>query len=182
VTYEIEVKLIGDHGDVRPRLVEAGYRRSETVEQRDRYFGHPSRPFAATDEALRLRTTREVSSTERTLDLTYKGPRLSNASKARIELDCRVEGEASMSAILEELDFEEVGTIEKTRDVFRRDDTAVALDTVVGLGEFVEIERTRPSESVEHAEEQLYYEMDELGLPRDAVVERTYLELLFDDS
>ena len=47
----------------------------------DRYFAHPSRDFARTDEALRLRRIGEFNF------ITYKGPKLDATTKTRREIE-----------------------------------------------------------------------------------------------
>ena len=56
----------------------------------DRYFNHPARDFAETDEALRIRRIGPVNR------ITYKGPRVDTVTKTRQELELPlVEGEKS---------------------------------------------------------------------------------------
>ncbi len=54
--YEIEVKFrVADHADLERRLASRGVVPEGTVEHRDAYLAHPSRDFASTGEAFRIR-------------------------------------------------------------------------------------------------------------------------------
>jgi adenylate cyclase class 2 len=80
--YEVEQKYpLSDVAAVEAALARLGATWHGTVEQVDRYFNHPCRDFAATDEALRLRRTGEA------LAITWKGPRLDATAKTRRELE-----------------------------------------------------------------------------------------------
>ena len=80
--YEVEQKYpLADVAAVEAALARLGATWHATVEQVDRYFNHPCRDFAATDEALRLRRTGEA------LAITWKGPRLDATAKTRRELE-----------------------------------------------------------------------------------------------
>ena len=80
--YEVEQKYpLADVAAVEAALARLGATWHATVEQVDRYFNHPCRDFAATDEALRLRRT------DQALAITWKGPRLDATAKTRRELE-----------------------------------------------------------------------------------------------
>jgi len=110
---EIEIKCYcDDHDRVKSLLAAAGAQFVETRTERDLYFNHPSRNFAETDEALRLR---EVNSKCR---ITYKGPKLSKTTKARIEHETDTGDYNTMKSILLSLGFVESGIIEKERYMY----------------------------------------------------------------
>ena len=76
--YEVELKFpVADLGAIEARLVELGTRFDEAVTQVDRYFAHPARDFARTDEALRIRQVGNACY------VTYKGPKVDAATKTR---------------------------------------------------------------------------------------------------
>lgn len=80
--YEVEQKYpLADVPAVEAALARLGATWHRTAAQVDRYFNHPSRDFAVTDEALRLRRTDD------TLAITWKGPRLDATAKTRRELE-----------------------------------------------------------------------------------------------
>lgn len=104
-------------------------------EHADAYFQHPSRDFAATDEAVR------VSRRGARAELTYKGPRLDVATKSRREVTLAIDDADAASEMLALLGFREVMTVRKTRALHHVAGFEVALDDVPGLGAFVEVER-----------------------------------------
>ena len=54
--YEVELKFpVADASAMEQKLIGLAARFREPAEQTDRYFLHPCRDFARTDEALRLR-------------------------------------------------------------------------------------------------------------------------------
>ena len=80
--YEVEQKFpLADAAEAERKLVALGGPFSDPVEQVDRYFGHPARDFAKTDEALRIRRIGQENR------ITYKGPKLDAATKTRRELE-----------------------------------------------------------------------------------------------
>ena len=108
--------------------------------QVDIYYQHPSRDFAKTDEALRLRSVNGVA------ELTYKGPKISRQSKSREELTVKVNDLTTADLILKRLGFVEVARIEKTRYNFRHNNFTISVDSVKDVGDFVEVEGLNVSE------------------------------------
>ncbi|MFB6169611.1 MAG: class IV adenylate cyclase [Haloarculaceae archaeon] len=179
--YEVEVKVRTPHGPVRERLADLGASREGTVRQADTYLNHPVRDFAETDEALRVRRE-ERDGTERA-ELTYKGPLVEAESKTHEELETEVQAGDTAAAIFERLGFDPAATVEKTRERYRVGEFTVTLDTVEGLGEFVEVETDVPAESdVEAARERAYDVLADLGLDPAAQIRTSYLGLLLGDS
>ena len=174
--YEVEVKVRADHGRVRRRLEELDAEPLGTVRQVDTYYGHPVRDFAETDEALRLR--RESREGDRESRVTYKGPLVEAESKTREEHETGVADAGTMATILEELGFEAVESVEKTRERFRLEGYTVTLDAVTGLGEFVEVETE--AERVEPAREGAVDLLRRLGLDPDEQIRTSYLGLLLE--
>lgn len=181
--YEVEMKFpVADATDLDRRLVGLAPRFGPPVEQVDRYFAHPGRDFAKTDEALRLRWMgREVA-------ITWKGPRIDSATKTRreIELPLAAVGPAGSRTIgawtelLEALGFRQVMEVAKCRRPVRvpwhGSDVDVSLDAVHGLGEFIELELQARREEVPQARavlESLAAALGCVGQER-----RSYLELL----
>lgn len=167
---EIEIKCYcDDDGKVKNILKEIGAQFIENRNESDVYFNHPARNFGDTDEALRLRT---VNSKCR---ITYKGPKVSKTTKARIEHETEAGDFESMKNILLSLGFSESGSIEKMRDVFTYNETEISIDYVTGLGTFVEIEKI--GELKDEIENELFEIAARLGLTK--FERRSYLELKY---
>jgi adenylate cyclase class 2 len=177
--FEIEQKhAVNDLPALVARLSERGIEIAPAVIQVDRFFAHPARNFAETDEALRIRTVGGESF------VTYKGPRLDPHSKTRREIELPLDandGEGRQFAeLLAALGFVPAATVRKARRTFsiRHGGTEVsgALDDVDGVGQYVELELMADAAGVDAAKRVIAAVAAELQLgPPER---RSYLELL----
>jgi len=176
--YEVELKVqVSDVELLRiKRYLEGmGALREGSVVQVDDYFDTPDRVLYSRDSALRVRKQDEV------VEVTYKGKRVSNKSKTRSELVARVNNARSMEEVLETCGLVKVATVIKRREVYRVRDIKVSLDTVEGLGSFVELEASARDEAgVKLKEEILYLLLEELGLRHRRPILSSYLELILE--
>ncbi|HZZ72701.1 MAG TPA: class IV adenylate cyclase [Pirellulales bacterium] len=153
---------------------------SAPVQQTDRYFAHPARDFARTDEALRLR---QVGDQNR---LTYKGPKIDRSTKTRRELELPLAAGADSASQWEEmltaLGFHAVGVVTKHRRTARFSfagwPVELAWDEVEGLGTFVELELVADESNLAAAQACLSDLVARLQLSGEE--RRSYLELLLD--
>ncbi|MEM8864990.1 MAG: class IV adenylate cyclase [Planctomycetota bacterium] len=176
---EVEQKYrVDDLAAIATRLVELGAKPQPAVRQVDAYFAHPSRDFAQTDEALRLRRVGDRNV------ITYKGPKLDLTTKTRreIELPLADGGPSyqSWAEMLSALGFSLVREVTKTRTTCllatSRHEIEVALDLVDGVGSFVELEMAADESSVDAAREMIAEVATQLEL--QTAERRSYLELL----
>jgi adenylate cyclase class 2 len=178
--YEVEVKVRADHDAVRDRLAEREATERFAVTQVDTYYDAPHRDFADTDEALRVRTERRDG--EETTKLTYKGPLLEAESKSREEHETAVADPGAIRNIIDGLGFTPAAEVRKERTFFELDGYTVTLDTVEGLGEFVEVETEIDDADIELAREGAVELLDSLGLDPDEQIRTSYLGLLLADE
>jgi adenylate cyclase, class 2 len=178
---EVEQKFRSlDSAELQRRLARLIAGPRETIVQIDRYFAHPNRDFAQTDEALRLR--REGSHNY----ITYKGPKLDRTTKTRREIELRLPdddaGANDSSELLTALGFSPVLEVRKQRTHFmvawQDRSVEVALDEVEGLGSFVELEIIAEPSDMDAARAVLAGLAAELGLANSE--RRSYLELLIE--
>jgi len=143
MSYEVEVKYRAvDHDRLVRRLAELGAEAMGGVDQEDTYLNHPSRDFAVTNEAFRIR---RIGDDNR---ITYKGPKHAGPTKTREEIEIPFAAGpdefANLARLLENLGFRRVATIRKRRESrrlrFEGHDLEIALDRAEGLGDFAEIE------------------------------------------
>jgi len=175
--YEVEVKVEADIERVRQRLDALGANHVDSVEQVDTYYDVPHRDFAATDEAFRVRE--ESASGETETRITYKGPLVEDESKTREEFETRVADGETMRSIAESLGFDPAATVRKQRERYALNGFTVTLDTVDGVGEFVEVETGVEAESdVEAAREAAFDLLRDLDLDPDEQTQTSYLGLL----
>ena len=83
---EVEVKAkIDNFEDMREKLNNLGAVKTKEEFQEDIYFNSPIVDFAKTDEALRIRTTKQNN--EKHIFITYKGAKIDSKSKTREEIE-----------------------------------------------------------------------------------------------
>ncbi len=179
--YEVEQKFpVDDLAAIEARLVALGVRFEAAIEQLDRYFAHPCRDFAQTDEALRIRQVGQQSY------VTYKGPKIDAATKTRREIELPLSGSAEplaqWTSLWDALGFKPVMLVRKRRlpghITWEDADIEVALDQVDGVGSFVEFELVASADGVELAKSRILSLAAALGL--SCAERRSYLELLLE--
>lgn len=154
----------------------------------DRYFAHPARDFAVTDEALRLRSVGDD------VAITWKGPRLAGVMKTRREIELPLGAVAGSGPggqpatldrwtnLLEALGFRRVLEVAKQRRpgrlVWEGANVELALDAVTGLGDFLELELIATPDEVSAAQTRLESIARAIGC--GAPEPRSYLELLLE--
>lgn len=180
--YEVELKLRTDHRSVRERLRESDATPIGRVEQTDTYYDAPDREFAETDEALRIRVERDPDGGEATTRVTYKGPLVDEQTKTRLEAETAVAEREAMERILEGLGYEPAATVTKHRERFALGEYTVTLDTVEGLGEFVEIDREVSEADVAEARRGAKDTLRTLGVDPADGIQTSYLGLLLADD
>ncbi len=85
----------------------------------DVYFNGNDRNFMKTDEALRLRSVRDLDAGTCETFITYKGPKLDQASSTRMEFETAVGDLSVMKDLLAALGYKEVFTVDKTRQEWK---------------------------------------------------------------
>ncbi len=179
--YEVELKFPLDDADqISAQLDGLQAERGSPIVQVDRYFNHPSRDFAQTDEALRIRTMKDRSL------LTYKGPLVDAETKTRLEIELPLGVDAAdaprLAELLMNLGFHEVRTVHKTRTPFRlhweERQLELALDDVTDLGLFFEIETLAEESDLNAARETILRFAARLGLENSQ--RKSYLQLLLE--
>jgi adenylate cyclase class 2 len=183
---EVEVKARVESREKLAKKIESlGGRFKREVTQEDVYLMHPCRDLRERDEALRLRREGEECI------LTFKGRRVGNEAKMREEFEVRVDDFEAIQNIFGQLGFEKLFIINKNRKEFSLDGATISLDSVEGLGEFVEIEVMVPSmekavvEDVNHMQElkkKLFAIAERLEVPTERLTTESYLEMLASKS
>ena len=176
---EVEQKFpLTDVAAVERRLAELGAQAGGTLEQVDRYFNHPARDFAQTDEALRLRSSGNQHF------ITYKGPKLDAATKTRREIELPLPASDAALAgfvdLLTALGFRPVAEVRKKRRRFEipweGKTIEAVIDDVAEVGQFLELELSADETNVEAAKAAIASLAARLGLAKTE--RRSYLELL----
>ncbi len=174
VEVEVKFRLTGVMSKWISELVDGGFTEKGSFDQTDLYYNHPSRDFCDTDEALRVRTLKSGETT-----LSYKGPKVSSRSKARLELNLEVSSSEVIDNILVHLGFIPSGVVKKTRRLFISGDNIQAcLDNVDDLGLFLELESMGNEANLARTEELLMRTAQGLGLDPDSQLRISYLEMI----
>jgi len=169
---EVEVKLpLRDVKELKRRLNEFGATFIAEEDERDIYFNAPHRDFAKTDEALRIRFSKDTT-------LTYKGPKLDKVSKTRKEITVPVADAERAMAMLKALGFEEVATVVKRRQAYRLDNLTISIDDVQGLGTYMEIEAIVSHKKYQSTLNRIFETLYKLGLSKEDTIRESYLELI----
>jgi adenylate cyclase class 2 len=176
-TYEVEVKIaIDSYEEMEKRILNVGAEKSDREVQIDSYFDHPCRKFQDTDEALRVRS----SSPSGLIELTYKGPRIDNNTKTRIEASVILDDANEIVSILENLSFRLVATVTKTRQFFSLPSMTISIDKVEDVGLFMELESIAKTKDVAQARDNIFEMMRKLGLDPKESIRESYLELYWE--
>jgi adenylate cyclase class 2 len=179
--YEVEQKFpVAEMAALEAKLAALGVTLSGPQSEVDHYYAHPARDFAATDEALRIRRT------DRGSYLTYKGPKIDATTKTRREIEISLWTEeskvAALEGLLEALGFAPVAEVCKHRRKaiisWQARPVHAALDDVLDVGTYVELELVAEDEEVESAKACIASLAEHLGLTGSE--RRSYLELLLE--
>ena len=161
---ETEVKLaVGDIGAVRRTLRRLGARRIRAGAESNVLFDTPDGRLNRAKSALRLRDAGAGF-------LTFKGCPLPGAYKRREEIEIGVSDVRRTAQLLRRIGLKPSFSYRKRREEWALGVCHVCLDTVPGLGRFVEVEG--PSgRSIERA-------LGRLGLEAADRIPHTYVDLL----
>lgn len=174
---EVEVKAkIDNFEDMEKKLNELGALKTKKEFQEDLYFNSPVVDFAKTDEALRIRTTKENDNTN--IFITYKGPKIDKNSKTRKEIEMGIEDSEKCAGIFEAIGFKKVRAVRKNRQYFTYQNFEISLDDVEGLDPYMEIEiALEDGSDYNDAQNSIFKLFEKLGIT-DGFERTSYLELL----
>jgi len=160
---EIELKFpLQNPNDLKEKLNYIALPEKENDFQKDTYYLPPHRNFLKSkpiSEWLRIRESRKGFS------INYKKWHNKDGSKAVScdEFETKLEDIAALMKIFESLDIKELIVVEKTRYSWSYKGTLIALDSVNGLGDCIEIEAKGNFKSIEDAKKHLYSVLGEIG-------------------
>ncbi len=174
---EVEVKAkIDSFKEMEEKLSKIGAVKTKKEFQQDIYFNSPVVDFAQTDEALRIRTTKEDEVEH--IFITYKGPKIDKASKTRKEIEMGIEDAAKCGEIFKEIGFNEVRAVRKNRQYYSYKNFEISLDDVEGLEPYMEIEISlEDGNDYSEAQKKIFDLFEQLGIT-DGFERTSYLELL----
>jgi adenylate cyclase class 2 len=166
---EIEAKIKVESLEVvRQRLSELSADFVEERIEQDWYFDDNNAAFRTSDKALRLRCL-SIGDNQAVI-LTYKGPKMADDYKKRVEIELEVSCFESAEKILSQLGYNEAIDVKKCRQLWKYQQCEVALDDVEGLGFYVEIEGPK-SEIIHEVQKKL-------GLAEKDHIPESYADLI----
>ncbi len=179
--FEVELKYpVARHDDIRQQLLVMDSTQTGISEHSDEYFNQTLLDFAGNDIALRIRS-QEDSHT-----LTYKGPNLDTRAKIReeIEIKLNTQDKEKFRNMLFGMGFHSVLLVRKQRESiavrWKDEDIEICLDTIEGIGTFVELELVVESkQQVDSAKAILESLAKELSINSEPTTV-SYLEMLLD--
>ncbi len=179
--FEVELKYpVNSHDDIRQQLLTMESTQTCVSKHCDEYFNQTLLDFAGNDIALRIRSTEDSHT------LTFKGPNLDTRAKIReeIEIKLNTQDKEKFRNMLLGMGFHSVLCVEKQRDSiavrWEDEDVEICLDTIEGIGTFVELELVVQSkEQVPSAKAILESLATALSI-RSEPTTVSYLEMLLD--
>ena len=166
---EVEVKARAPE-DMACRIAALGATLLAIENHHDLYFNPHQRDFKESDEALRIRIKEEGAR------LTYKGPKLDQTTKSRLERTVKIDDPQQMEQILLTLGFVLSAQVRKRRSKYSYEGAVLAIDEVEGLGRFVEVEAEGEGEGdYEEQKRKVLSILNRLGLNES--IRSSYLQL-----
>ena len=181
---EVEIKFpLTDPEEIKSRLLESGFQELRYIEERDTYCDNKEGHIRANDEALRVRETKDHCTGEVRAQINFKGKKLDARTMTRKELETGVEDGAVCREILREIGYEPVAPeVVKNRLMLKKESVmavTACLDSVCGLGDFLELEILVEGESEkDDALAQIETILNELGCQVSDTVRTSYLSML----
>ena len=168
---EIEAKIKVESLDsVRAKLNGAGAKFMGDFMETNAIFDTEDRSLLAADQGLRVRFAKNIADGSELCTITYKGPRKHSALKSREETELTVSSFEDAVNLLNQLNFHQVLSFQKKRQVWELNNCEIALDELPHLGTFVEIEGTN--------EKTIHRAQEALGLGQRPIVKTSYVGLM----
>lgn len=178
---EVEIKLpIKDIGKIETNLTGMGFVRTNRIREKDFYFDNADKQIRLNGEALRVRQETDLYIGHSKTVITYKGKKLDHVSMTRKELETGVQDAQICIQILQAIGFDMVSpAVIKTRQMFCLDDITACLDSVEGLGDFLELEIIIPEDGRQDwALDRIETILGQLGYSLKDTTRTSYLSML----
>ncbi|MDO4491787.1 MAG: class IV adenylate cyclase [Lachnospiraceae bacterium] len=183
---EAEVKLkIHSAEETEKKLLEMGFHYQASIYQKDSYFDTVDGKIRLGGEALRIRTIKDLSSAGTTqVFITFKGQKLDTVSMTRQELETEVKDGQVLEEILGALGYHAVPpSVMKIRKEYALSDAEfgeihAVIDTVEGLGGFLELEILTEEQSREEALNRISILLEQLDYSLADTTTNSYLSML----
>jgi adenylate cyclase class 2 len=167
---ELEAKVAVDNpATIEDRLSAMGATAIGKYTEIDTFFDFPDRRLKKADSALRLRDRQDVENSQNSWRLTFKGPCQPGPFKHRREIEFAVGSLDKTAALLEAIGLMPVVHYAKERHSWKWRDCIIEVDTLAGIGHFLEVEGPN--------EERIRQVLCELNLADKPMIRESYLAL-----
>ncbi len=177
---EVEVKVsVKCIKAIEEKLQKASFIKAKCVKESDVYFDNSRNEIKNNDQALRIRSCKDLDEDVETCFMTFKGPKMDTISMTRKELEMQVECAEVGKEILVSLGYIQTYPVIKHRQYYHKNLMTACLDRVENLGDFLEFEIVvnREDEKPE-ALNQLMDMLKELGYGPEDIIRESYLSML----
>jgi adenylate cyclase class 2 len=171
---EIEIKArIANKSDLLARLSRLNMTVSDPVTQHDLVFGLPGEGGGGNNVAPWLRIRTETKNGKQTQIFTLKKS-VTNQMDS-IEHETEIMDAAELAKIIHHIGFMPYSDSTKTRQKAREGEIEICIDTVEGLGDFVEVEMLTDEEvDYDAVIEELWATLKRLGISRNDEITEGY--------
>lgn len=178
---EVEIKLkIEDIDTVKTGLLHLGFKESDVLTETDTYFDNNNGDIRHSDKALRIRETINHTANSHYCQINFKGEKFDDKSMTRPEFETSVENANAIIGILNGLGFYAVTPkVIKLRRELKASDVNACIDTVEGLGDFLELESViEDNQNKDIAFSKLNQILNALGYSLEDTTTTSYLSAL----
>ena len=178
---ECEIKLkIENKEIIKSRLMSQGFSERCSLTEIDTYYDNKNGDVRSNDNALRIRETINHTTGDKYCQVNFKGKKLDANTVSRPEYETLVNDPQAMTGLLNGLGFYSVKPIvKKLRLEMQASDINACLDSVEGLGDYLELETIVATESEkEKALEKISAILEKLGYCINDTTTISYLSAL----
>ena len=178
IEVEICVKL-NNFDEVKPKQKKIG-KFIKKIHQVDTYMNPPHRDFLKPKQPIEFLRVRNNDNKEFSFDYHYCHRKKDGSTCHTKELETAISNPEVLKKILKSLDFKELATIDKTREVWDCGNFEVVLDLVKNLGYFIEIEAKKDLGGLEKTRKACYDFLDKLNIQFTEHIDKGYLTMLLE--
>ena len=176
---EVEIKVeVKNRSEIEDKLLDLGFLKSEKIKETDLYFDTLEDSIRNNDNALRLRSSENLTTKENQHFITFKGPKLDQISMTRQELETKIEDAGVIKELFSSLGYVKMYSVIKTRQYFTMESMNACIDEVNDLGEFLELEMVVSEEERESALVNIIAFLGKIGYGKEEIIRTSYLSML----
>lgn len=175
---EVEVKIKIEKNNIEKQLISLGFTKGSSVYELDTYFNSDNMDLKSADKALRIREHKDMSTGEVNYILNFKGPKVDDVTMTRQETQFKIPSFGDGKLVLNGLGFYAAGNVEKTRVHYKKEAITCCVDSVTGLGDFLEIEIMAEEKDYDDAIHKIGKLLEKLGLSMGDTINSSYLCML----